>query len=103
MNDNEKVEQLAIDLKCDAPRVTLESIQNRIKEVEYNTFEMLGRKFMFCAIKMDNGYIIVGEPSICIDPTNWREDIVREISYKNSFNKIWALVCYRLASELMPS
>ena len=100
---DQKIEQMAIDLKCDAPRVSMDLIMRRIINVEYQTVEMCEHKFMFCAIKMDNGFVVIGEPATCVDPANWRDEIGREISYKNSFSKIWALEGYRLASDLMPT
>lgn len=95
------IEQLAKDLMCDAPRVSLDLINSRIKEVEYITITLAGQMMMFCGIKMDNGFVVVGEPATCVDPANWREGIGMKVSYDNSFRRIWALEGYRMKSEAL--
>jgi hypothetical protein len=102
MKDNpEQLEQLINVLKCDAPRVSLDLIRSRIKEVDYQTVTIAGQKMMFCGIKMDNGFVVVGNPSVCVDPANWRDEIGRKVSYDNSFSKIWSFEGYRLLSEIL--
>jgi len=96
----DEVEQMASELKCDAPRVTKELIQSRIKEVDYQTIVIAGQKLMYCGIKMDNGFTVVGNPSTCISPENWRDEIAQTISYNNSFDEIWKLEAYRMMSAI---
>lgn len=99
--DVEQLEQLIKDQKCDAPRVSLDLIKSRIKEVDYQTVTIAGQKMMFCGIKMDNGFVVVGNPSVCVDPDNWRDEIGKKVSYHNSFGKIWSLEGYRMLSNLI--
>ena len=54
---------------------------------------------MYCGIKMDNGFVVVGKPATCIDPENWRDEIGRKVSYDNAFSEIWRLEAYRKLSE----
>ena len=89
------------DLGCTGTRVTTELIESRIVEVDYQTVEIAGQKMMFCGIRMDNGFVEVGEAAICIDPSNWRDEIGREISYDKTFAKLWRLEAYRLMSDRM--
>lgn len=96
----EQLEQIIQDLKCDAPRVTLDLIKSRIKEVDYQTVTIAGQKMMFCGIKMDNGFVVVGNPSVCIDPANWRDEVGQKVSYDNSFSQIWKLEGYRHLSQM---
>lgn len=97
--DVEVVEEMAAELKCDAKRVTKALIESRIAEVDYQTVVIAGQKLMFCGIKMDNGFVVVGKPATCISPENWRDEIGQKISYDNTFDEIWRLEAYRMLSE----
>lgn len=97
--DVEVVEKMAAELKCDAKRVTKALIESRIAEVDYQTVVIAGQKLMFCGIKMDNGFVVVGKPATCISPENWRDEIGQKISYDNTFDEIWRLEAYRMLSE----
>lgn len=98
-HDRDKVEELIKDLKCTGKRVTPALIESHIVEVDYQTVVIAGQKFMYCGIRMDNGFVAVGEPATCIDPANWRDEIGRNVSYDNAYAKLWALEAYRLMSE----
>ncbi len=50
-------------------------------------------------IKMDNGFVAVGKPATCIDPSNWRDEIGMKISYDNTFDDLWRLEAYRKLSQ----
>ncbi|EAW1162093.1 hypothetical protein LVO39_002564 [Salmonella enterica] len=97
--DCEVVEQMMKEKGCTGKRVTKELIESHIDSVDYQTVEIAGHKFMYCGIKMDNGFVAVGKPATCIDPTNWRDEIGQKISYDNSFEDLWKLEAYRLLSE----
>lgn len=86
---------------CTGKRITKESIQSRIAQVDYKTVIIAGQKLMFCGIKMDNGFVVVGKPATCIDPANWRDDIGQKISYDNAFEETWKLEAYRKLSAEM--
>jgi len=93
-----EVEKMLDELGCTGDRVTSELIKSRIVEVEYQTVTLCGQKFMYCGIKMDNGFVVTGKPSVCIDPENWREEAGKKISYDNAFSEIWRLEGYRKLS-----
>lgn len=93
------VEEMIKELHCDGDRVTPKAISDRITSVSFETIYLCGKKFMYCGIKMDNGFVVVGEPSVCLDPINWRDSIGRTESYKNAFSRIWELEAYRKLSE----
>lgn len=97
--DVNEIEKMITDLKCTGRRVSKELIESRIVEVDYQTVTIAGQKMMFCGIKMDNGFVVIGNPSVCVDPANWRDEIGQKISYDNSFSDIWRLEAYRLLSE----
>ena len=81
-------------------KLTKELIEARIEGVEYQTVEIHGKKMMFCGIKMPGGFVVVGEPAMCIDPANWSYDIGQQVSYEHSFQKLWELEAYRIMSEV---
>ena len=95
----DKIEQMIEDEKCTGKRVTKDLILSRIAEIDYQIVTLAGQKMMFCGIRMDNGFVAQGKPAVCIDPTNWRDSIGREISYDNTFSELWKLEAYRLMSE----
>lgn len=94
-----KIEEMADSLGCTGRRVTKQSIEDRITEVDYQTVIIAGQKLMYCGIRMDNGFVVVGKPATCVDPANWRDEIGQAVSYDNSFEEIWKLEAYRLLSE----
>ena len=93
------IEQMAEQLKCNSNRITKALIESRIQEVDYQTVVIAGQKLMYCGIKMDNGFVVVGKPATCIDPANWRDEIGQKISYDNAFDEIWRLEAYRKLSD----
>ena len=94
-----KIEKMMTELKCTGDRVTKELIESRIDCVEYQTIVIAGQKLMFCGIRMDNGFVAVGKPATCIDPSNWRDEIGMKISYDNTFDDLWRLEAYRKLSQ----
>lgn len=96
--DCDTVENMIDESGCTGPRVTKELIESRIQGVEYSIVTLAGNKFMFCGIRMDNGFVVVGKPAACIDPANWRDEIGQKISYDNAFDEIWRLEAYRMMS-----
>ena len=94
------IAQMIEEQGCTGKRVTKELIESRIAEVDYQTIVIAGQKMMYCGIRMDNGFVVVGKPATCIDPSNWRDGIGQKISYDNAFEEIWKLEAYRLVSEV---
>ncbi|MGR5048140.1 Gp49 family protein [Photobacterium damselae] len=84
---------------CTGKRVTKDLIESRIESVEYQTITIAGQQMMFCGIRMIGGFVAVGKPATCIDPSNWRDEIGQKISYDNTFEELWKLEAYRLMAE----
>lgn len=100
MPKRDEVAQMMVDLNCTGKRVTKELIDSRIESVQYQTIELCGQKMMLCGIKMKGGFVAVGKPAVCMDASNWRDEIGQHISYNNSHDSLWAMEAYRLmASE----
>lgn len=99
-HDCDEVVEMMDKLGCTGDRITKELIESRIVEVDYQTVIFAGQKMMYCGIKMDNGFVAVGKPATCIDPSNWRDEIGQKISYDNSFGELWRLEAYRKMSGI---
>ncbi len=82
------------ELGCEGKKVGLQSIKDAIDEVDYQTVTIAGQKFMYCGIKMKNGFVVVGDPATCADPANWRDEIGKKISFDNTFEGIGKLEAY---------
>lgn len=93
-----EVEKMIEEKGCTGDRITSDLIKSRIVDVEYQTMTLCGQKLMYCGIKMDNGFVVVGKPATCIDPANWRDEIGKKVSYDNTFSEIWRLEAYRKLS-----
>lgn len=103
MRDREQIEKMMEELGCTGERITNSGILDRIVQVEYQTVTLCGVKMMFCGIALktenpDRPFVITGNPSVCIDPANWREKIGQKVSFENTFDKIWQLEAYRFVT-----
>lgn len=97
--NHKEVEEMMEEKGCNGDRITSALINSRIVQVEYQTVVICDQKLMYCGIKMDNGFVVVGKPATCIDPANWRDEIGQKISYDNAFSEIWRLEAYRKMAE----
>lgn len=92
----DKIEKMMEEQGCTGKRVTKELIEARVEEVDYQVVVIAGQKMMFCGIKMKGGFVQVGKPAVCIDPSNWRDEIGKQISYDNAFEELWKLEAYHM-------
>lgn len=91
----EKIE--AIIATHTAPRVTEESIKERIADTSY--FVVPGTTLTLCIITMANGFSVRGE-SACVSPDNFNKEVGEHYAYKDAFQKLWALEAYLLKEKL---
>jgi hypothetical protein len=80
-----------------APRVTPEEVSAAIVGVDYHLFP--GTTVTICALKLRNGFVVVGE-SAAASPENFDAAIGKRIAHDNARGKIWALEGYLLRSRL---
>lgn len=92
--DCDKVAEMMKEQGCTGERITKEGIEAKIDSVEYSTIVLAGQKMMFCGIRLKSGFVQVGKPATCIDPSNWRDEIGQKISYDNAFEELWKLEAY---------
>ncbi|WP_441235644.1 Gp49 family protein [Bradyrhizobium sp. 930_D9_N1_4] len=80
-----------------APRLTPDKIDATIVGEDYHVFP--GTTMTVCALKLRNGYVVIGE-SAAASPENFDEAIGKRIARDNARNKIWALEGYLLRNKL---
>lgn len=80
-----------------APRLTPDDINAVIAEQYYTTIG--DTKHVICLLVLKNGFTVSGE-NACASPENWREDIAREMAYKQARDKVWELEGYLLKQKL---
>ena len=80
-----------------APHLTPAGIDSAIVGEDYHVFP--GTTVTVCALKLRNGYVVVGE-SATATPENFDEAIGRRIARENARNRIWALEGYVLRERL---
>lgn len=98
---NEQIEKEIVDKNLTAPRVSLQSIKDKIQEVEYvKHITKKGKILRWAIITMDNDFGVVGKPSCSASIENDDEELGEKIAYDNAFDEIWALEGYNLASKL---
>ena len=88
MNNMSDIEKEIIEKNLTAPRVTPDSIQNKIKSTQYYVFP--GTTFTTALITLENGAHVLGE-SACVSPENFDEEIGRKVAYQNAVQKVWPL------------
>jgi hypothetical protein len=96
-HDEKAIEKEIQDKGLNAPRLTPPMIDAVIVGEDYHVF--LGTTMTVCALKLKNGFVVIGE-SAAASPENFNEEIGRKIARENARNKIWALEGYLLRNTL---
>ncbi len=113
-NTEQQIEQEIQARGLNAPRLTPDHIDSKIKAVEYilprevckrdNGVEVFDaplslQTLTFCILTLENGFTVTGE-SACASPENFDAEIGKEIAYNNAREKIWVLEGYLLKEKL---
>lgn len=96
MNE-QQLETKIQELKLNAPRLTPDLIDSKIKTIEYHVFE--GSQLTVCNITLENGFNVTGY-SACASPENFNKEIGESVSLRNAREKIWSLEGYLLKQRL---
>ncbi|MGB1975197.1 MAG: Gp49 family protein [Vibrio toranzoniae] len=97
------IQEMMETLGCTGDRVKPQDIVDRIEEIDFQTVNIAGNKFMYCGIRMIGGFVVVGKPATCIDPDNWRDEIGQQVSFNNTFEEIYKLEAYRKMGAPKPA
>ena len=93
---NKQIEEEIQSKNLNAPRLTPEIIESKIKKCE---FHILHEVLTVCVITLENGFTVTGE-SACASPQNFDKEIGEKISKENAVDKIWMLEGYLLKQKL---
>ena len=96
MSRDLEIEKEIQEKGLDAPRLTPELIDSKIKE---KAFYKLTAKLTVCVITLQNGFELTGESS-CVSAGNYNQEIGEKIAFENARNKIWELEGYLLKERL---
>ena len=114
LNAEQQIEQEIQSKNLNAPRLTPDHIDSKIKAVEYilprdvckrdNGVEVFDaplplQTLTFCILTLENGFTVTGE-SACASPENFDAEIGKKIAYDNAREKIWLLEGYLLKEKL---
>ena len=110
----QQIEQEIQSKNLNAPRLTPDHIDSKIKAVEYilprdvckrdNGVEVFDaplplQTLTFCILTLENGFTVTGE-SACASPENFDAEIGKKIAFQNAREKIWQLEGYLLKERL---
>ena len=93
---DKQIEEEIKSKNLNAPRVTPEIIESKIKKCE---FHKLTEVLTVCVITLENGFTVTGE-SACASPENYDKELGEKISRMNAVGKIWTLESYLLKQKL---
>jgi len=79
-----------------APRVTEQSIKDKIGDVEYIVSKAL---LTICIITMKNGFMVNGV-SAPASAANFDKEVGKRYAYDNAFKQLWQLEGYLLREKL---
>lgn len=97
MSDDQQVEQQIRDRGLTAPRVTPDTLDEKIQGEDYHVFP--GTTVTVCLLHLENGFTVTGE-SACASPENFDPELGRQIARRNAREKIWMLEGYLLRQRI---
>ena len=78
-----------------APKVTVESIKNRIADIDF----LYHKHLTICILTMVNGFMVHGV-SAPASVANFDAEVGRTYAYENAFKQLWPLEGYLLREKL---
>lgn len=93
----QQIEKEIQDKGLNAPRLTPDLIDSKVKSVEFHVFE--STCLTVCCVTLENGFTVTGE-SACASPENFNTEIGQKIAEEQARNKIWMLEGYLLKQKL---
>lgn len=111
-NSEQKIEQEIQDKGLNAPRLTPDHIDSKVRAIRYATGADFALAYgvgdpstydasllTICIISLENGFTVTGE-SACASPENFNAKIGQKLAYENAREKIWQLEGYLLKEKL---
>ena len=97
MSNEKEMEKEIQDKGLNAPRLTPDLIDSKIKSKVFHVFG--DTCLTVCCLTLKNGFTVTGE-SACASPENFNAEIGEKIAFDQARNKIWALEGYLLKQKL---
>ena len=107
-----EIEQEIQDKGLNAPRLTPDHIDSKIKAIRYLTGDVTPAYasedyrndkstpcLTICILTLENGFTVTGE-SACASPENYDRILGQKIAFQNAREKIWMLEGYLLKEKL---
>lgn len=84
-----------------APRITLGELKANIADTEIvKHVSRTGQVLRWAVLTVQNGYAVVGRPSVSVSPENDDAELGEKIAVDNATNELWPLMGYELRSKL---
>ena len=112
MPNEQQIEQEIQDKGLNAPRLTPDHIDSKVRAIRYLTGDVEPAYAIgdwendkstpcltICILTLENGFTVTGE-SACASPENFDKLIGQKIAYQNAREKIWQLEGYLLKEKL---
>lgn len=78
--------------------VTQKMVDDIFSKAEKKVYTMFDKCTVAC-VKLENGFVLT-ESSACVDPTNYNEEIGKEICFERIKNRIWEFEGYKLQCRI---
>jgi hypothetical protein len=100
MNDKQ-IEEMINEKGLNAPRVTLDRLHAKIKDVEIvKHITNNGQVLRLAVLTMENGFAVTGDAYCSVSPENNDAKIGEDIAITSAQNEVWKLEGYALRQKL---
>lgn len=100
MSDEQDIEREIQEKGLNAPRLTPESIDDKIQAKEFHMVSGYGYNITVCVIVLQNGFTTVGINQGPVSAANFDGELGQQLAEKDARAKIWPLEGYLLAEQL---
>lgn len=95
------IEQSIVAKGLIAPRITPADLTANIVDTEIvKHVSKTGQVLRWAVLTTQNGYAVVGKPSVAVSPENDSAELGAQIAVENSRNDLWSLMGYALKQKL---
>lgn len=100
MND-QAIEQEIVAKGLTAPRITLDEVMANIHHIEtVKHITQSGQVLRWSVLVAQNGFAVVGKPSVAVSSENDDAEIGEKVAFENSRGELWPLMGYALKQKL---
>ena len=79
--------------------VTIDDVKANMQDIIVRTLVDFEKPTTYVTVRMLNGFTL-RESATCIDPTNYDEEIGKQVCLKRLEDKVWLLLGYQLQEEI---